>query len=209
VTDRLAELEAKAAALNAEIAALKAERPAPPPRPPRDEGVVRIVPVLDERSDGMPNLKELERLYAAVKHLAPWPLNDKYDDRKPFRGFSSCVRWLSNKGRTEQPNPKFALSFWLDNAKTWLRDRNVMTGDIDSSTLILAVYAAGDLKYVAANAQLGFTWEIALAEHGGRPASPDAWRRILREGASAILPPSSPARRMAPPSPARVIVGGY
>ena len=39
-TDRLAQLEAQAASLNAEIAKLRAERPAaPPPSPPRAEGV--------------------------------------------------------------------------------------------------------------------------------------------------------------------------
>jgi hypothetical protein len=207
MTDRLAELEAQAATLNIEIAKLRAERPAPPPPPPREE--VRVVALNTERSDGLPNLAELEKLYSAVKHLAPWPLNNKYDEDKPFRGFCSCVRWLSNKGRVEQPNPRFALSFWLDQCKNWLRDRNSMTGDISANELVMSVFAAGDVKYVAANAQLGFTWELALSEHSGRPASPDAWRRILREGASAVLPPSAPARRMAPPSPARVVVGGW
>jgi hypothetical protein len=71
------------------------------------------------------------------------------------------------------------------------------------------MYAAGDVRFVPANAQLGFTWELALSEYSGKPASPDGWRRIMREGASAILPPSAPARRMAPLSPVRVVVGGY
>lgn len=53
MTDRLAELEAKAVALNAEIAALKAGNAAPAPPPPKDE--VRIVPILTEPS-GLPNL---------------------------------------------------------------------------------------------------------------------------------------------------------
>jgi hypothetical protein len=206
MTDRLAQLEAQAALLASEIAASRAAQPAPAPRPPKDEGVVRITAVLDERPDG-PNLKELEGLYAAVKHLAPWPLADKYDDRKPFRGFCSCFRWLANKGRIEQPNPKFALGFWLDNCKTWLRDRNVMTGDASANELIMAAFAAGDVKYVPANPALGTVWEISLSEHGGRPASLDGWRRILRGGASAILPPSAPARRDPPLSQVRIYGG--
>ena len=66
----------------------------------------------------------------------------------------------------------------------------VIAGDIDASTLILAVYAAGDVHFTPGNGQLGHTWELALAEHAGRKAAPDAWRRVMTSGASAILPPS-------------------
>jgi hypothetical protein len=203
MTDRLAELEAKALALSAEISALRAIQPAPPPRPPKDEGVVRVEPLFTESTGGMPTLKELEKLFAAVKHLAPWPLQNKHDDQRPFRGFCSSFRWLANKGRIEQPNPRFAFAFWLDNCRGWLRERNVMVNDIDASTLILAMYAQGDVKYVPA---LGHVWELGLAEHSGKPAA-DGWKRIIREGASAILPPSAPARRDAPLNPVRIVSG--
>jgi hypothetical protein len=204
--DPVAKLEAIIATAQAELAALKAQRPVPPTRPPRDEGP-RVVILNDERTDGLPNLKEMEKLYAAVKSMAPWPLNDKYDEHKPFRGFCACFRWIANKHRTEFPNPKFALSFWLDNCKTWLRERNGMANDVSANELILAVFAFGDVRYVPANAQLGLTWELALAEYIGRPASPDAWQMVMKNGASAILPPSSPARRMPPLSPVRIYGG--
>jgi hypothetical protein len=203
MTDRLAALEAQAAALNAEIAALRATQPAPPPRPPRDDGV-RVTELLTECTAGMPTPKELQLLYGAVMHLAPWPLADKYDERKPFRGFCSAFRWLSNKGRTDVPNSKYALSFWLDNCRSWLRARDAMANDVNAGALILATYAHGDVKYCPANAALGCVWELALAEYAGKPASPDSWKRILREGASAVLPPSAPARRIEAPSPVRV-----
>jgi hypothetical protein len=202
--DRIAALEAKIAAAQAELAEIKSGRVAPQ-QPPKDGGV-RILQVLAERTDGLPSLKELEKLYSAVKHLAPWPLNNKYDEHKPFRGFCACFRWISNKGRTEFPNPKFALSFWLDQCKNWTKDRDSMTNDISGNELVMAVFAAGDVKFCAANAQLGIVWELALSEYSGRPAS-DAWRKILREGASAVLPPSAPARRQAAPSQVRVTVG--
>src|SRR5271167_1389312 len=32
----------------------------------------------------------------------------------PFRAFCGAYRWLANQGRTERPNGKFALSYWLD-----------------------------------------------------------------------------------------------
>jgi hypothetical protein len=204
--DRLAQLEAQAAALAAEIAMLKAGQAAPAPRQ-RDERSFSVTPLLIERADGMPNLRELEKLFAAVKHLAPWPLADRYDERKPFRGFCSCLRWLSNKGRTDFPNPKFALSFWLDQCRGWLRDRGSMAGDIDANSLIMAVFAAGDIKFLPANAELGHLWEIGVSEYSGRPASPDAWRRVLTQGAAAILPPSAPARRVEAPSQVRIYVG--
>jgi hypothetical protein len=210
MSDKLAELEAQAAALGAEIAKLKAAQPTPAPRPPRlrDEEGVRVVELLTERIDGMPNLREMEKLFVAVKHLAPWPLSDRYDEQRPLRGFGSCFRWLANKDRTDYPNPKFALSFWLDSCKSWLRDRGSMVNDVDAPTLILAAYAQGDLRYVPANGQLGTVWELGLAEYSGKPASPEGWRRILREGASAILPPSAPAHRLPAQSQVR-IVGGW
>jgi hypothetical protein len=186
----LAELKAEAARLNARIAELEgntANRVTPPP--PKDEGV-RIVQVLDERHDGMPDLKELESLYAAVKHLAPWPLNNKYDDHKPFRGFCSCFRWVSNKGRTEFPNPRFALSFWLDNCKSWLRDRNVMTGDVSANELVMATLAAGDLKYVAANAH------SALRGSWRSPNTAGALPRRTRGGASCVRVRARSCRRL-------------
>jgi hypothetical protein len=200
---RIAEIEAKIAAAQAELAALKAGKSAPPPPPPRDE--VRIIEILSERGDG-PNLKEMERLYAKVKPLSPWPsaLTDKYDEHRPFRGFSSAFRWVMNMGRLDRPNGKVALGYFLDGCRDWLRARNSVGSDLDANGLILAVYAAGDVVYTPANSMLGHTWEIGLVEYGGRKAS-DAWRNVMTSGQ--ILPPSAPSRRFAPPSPARVFVG--
>jgi hypothetical protein len=206
MTDRIAALETKIAEAQAEIAALKAGKAASPPLPPRDE--VRIVPLLTERSD-LPTLREMEKLYSAVKALSPWPsaLTDRFDDSRPFRGFTSAFRWLANVPRTDRPNGKVALSYWMDVCRGWLRARNSVASDLDANALILAVLAS-DVAYCPANPQLGVVWELGLVEFGGKPASPDAWRRILTGGASAILPPSSPARRMAPLSPVRVVVCG-
>jgi hypothetical protein len=83
--DRLAELEAKVGALNAEIAKLKAERPAPPPLV-KDEGV-RITAVLDERTD-LPNLKEMQKLFSIVRHRVPE--QKTHDPHRPFRGFCAA-----------------------------------------------------------------------------------------------------------------------
>jgi hypothetical protein len=77
MTDRIGALELQINALNAELQALKVGKPAPVPAV-RDEGA-RVVPLLTERTDGLPSLKEMTRLYEIVKHLAPWPLDVRYD----------------------------------------------------------------------------------------------------------------------------------
>jgi hypothetical protein len=208
VTDdtRLAALEAEAAKLAAEIAALKAEQPAPPPRPPRDEGV-RIVPLLDERTGG-PNLAELRKLYVAVKNLVPEAKS--HDPDAGFRGFCGAHRYIANCACLDVPNSKLGLGYFLDDLKQWLHQRGAMTSDVTGSSFIAAVLASGDIRYVPHNSDLGFVWEFAIVppgHGGGKPASSDAWKRILREGASAILRPSSPARRAPAPSNVRIYGG--
>ena len=115
MTDRLQQLEQQASAIMAEIAALKCGRAAPVPPVKDDEGA-RVVTLLAERTDGMPTLREMERLFSTVKNLSPWPsaLVDRYDDTRPFRAFSSTFRWLMNVPRADRPNGKVALSYWLD-----------------------------------------------------------------------------------------------
>jgi hypothetical protein len=170
---------------------------------------VRVLQINNEITSGMPNLRELEKLYSIVRNLSPWPsaLTDKFDENRPFRGFSSAFRWVMNVPRADRPNGKVALSYWLDVARGFLRARNSVASDLDANGLILACYACGDVKYCKADPQLGVTWEIGLLEYGGKPADPTAWRRVLTGGASAILPPSSPARRMPSLSPVRIYGG--
>jgi hypothetical protein len=200
--NRLVELEAMAASLAAEIAALKAGRAAPPPQPPRDE--VRVVELHNERLDGMPNLAELKKLYAVVKNLVPEVKS--HDPDAGFRGFAGAYRFVSNCPRLPAPNSRVALSWWLEGMTAWMRARNAMTRDITGSSFIAAVMANGDVLYTPHNGTLGHVWEFGLVlpgQSGGKPAS-DAWRRVLD---GSVLAPSQPARRMAPPSPVRVVVG--
>jgi hypothetical protein len=215
--DRIAALEAQLNAAQRELALLKgtagkSDLDAVPTSqafanaPEKRE--VSIVPVLTETS-ALPDLKQTQRLFGIVKVLSPWPesLVDRYDDGRAFRGFSSCFHWIQNMPRADLPNGRRALSYWNDVCKNWLRDRNCMTGDVGANALILACFAAGDVCYTPGNSALGHTWEIGVVEYGGRPASADGWRRILREGASSILPPSAPARRMPAPSQVRIYGG--
>jgi hypothetical protein len=201
---RLAELEAQHLALGAEIAKLRAERPTAPPPPPRDE--VRIVEVLNERSD-LPDLKQMTRLFNIVKQHSPWPqtLVDRFDETRPFRAFCAAFRWVMNTQRLDRPNGRVALSYWADTCRMWLRARNSVGSDVDANSIILACLAAGDVAYSPADPTRGWVWELGLIEFGGRPANTDAWRAVLN--GRAILAPSQPARRTAPPSLVRVVVG--
>jgi hypothetical protein len=161
---------------------------------------------LTERADG-PDLKQMQKLFDIVRPLAPWPLNNKYDEQRPFRGFASAFRWVQNVGRTPQPNGKVALSFWVDTCRLWLRARNCVASDLDANALVLACLASGDVVYTPADAGRGWVWELGLLEYGGGPANTDAWRTVLNGGA--IRSPSAPARRDPPPSGVRITVGGY
>jgi hypothetical protein len=191
-----------------EIAVLKAARTMSQPQPVKDEPGARVTLLNDERSD-LPSLKEMEKLFAAAKSRGlPWPQAKYYDEHQLFRSFSGSFRWLANQGRSERPNGKIDLSVWLDNCRAWLRARNSVGSGIDANGLILAVLASGDVPYTPANPAIGDVWEIGIEQYAaGRKASPDAWRRILKEGAAAILPPSARAQRMAAASPVRVITG--
>jgi hypothetical protein len=207
--DRISRLEAQAAALNAEIAALKAGKPAPPPAPVKELREVSITELHTERAGG-PNLAELKKLYAAVRNLVPEAKH--HDPDAGFRGFCGAYRFVSNCGRVAAPNAKVSISWWLDNMIDWLRQRGAVALDATGASFVAAVYAAGDVLFVPHNGTLGTVWEFGLVlpgqsgGSGGKPAS-DAWRRILRDGASAVLPSSVPVRRIEAPSQVRIYGG--
>jgi hypothetical protein len=202
MTDRLAQLEAQALALNAEIAKLKAERPAPAPPPPRDE--VRILQVLAERGDGLPSFDQMRKLFSIVRHRVPEQKSP--DPDSAFRGFCASYRYVFNCGRIAAPNAKVSITWFIDGMKTWLRERNAMTIDVSGSSFIAAVLASGDILYVPHDSAVGHVWEFSLVlppNHGGKPAS-DAWKRVLN---GSVMAPSQPARRDLPLSPVRIVSG--
>jgi hypothetical protein len=119
------------------------------------------------------------------------------------------VRSLSRSGRSCRRRGKARLSGHLAEAVSDLTGyaRNSVASDLDANALVLAALAVGDVVYSPADAALGHVWELGIIEHGGRPANVASWRHAMTEGASAILPPSSPARRTPPLSQVRVVVG--
>jgi hypothetical protein len=199
--DRLAQLEAQAAALQAEIAALKAGAPVKPAAPPERRGV-EIRQSITERSDG-PSYEELKRLLKVVQPMVPGADKvNKYDPDTLLRGFASCFRRVSNLGRIPAPNPKYAISWWVDETKTWLRARNVVTTDVGGVAFVAAVIASGDIAYQMPDPTRGALFECALVPYGGKPAVGDAWRKVL---AGNVLPPVHSARAQVEHAPVRVL----
>jgi hypothetical protein len=201
---RIAALEAKINAAQAELQALKAGKAAPPsPVNHRDVREVSVVEVLDERTN-LPNLDRMRKLFSIVRHKVP-QVNGA-DDDAAFRGFAGAYRYVANCGRLAVPNGKLGLGYFMDDMKQWLRARNAMTIDITGASFIAAVLASGDILYVPHNGDLGHTWEFSLVppNHGGKPADANGWRKVLD---GSILAPSQPARRFAPSAAVRIVAG--
>jgi hypothetical protein len=127
---------------------------------------------------------------------------DRDDPDRLLRGFAACFRRVHNLGRSPTPNPKYAVSWWVDEAKTWLRSRGAIAGDVSGVAYIAAVLAAGDIPWVEHDLYRGQLFEAGLLPYGGRPAS-DAWKNVLTTGA--VLSSTRPARPREAPSTVRLV----
>jgi hypothetical protein len=195
--DRLAQLEQQAAAITAEIAAIKASKTSPPQPPLDDRAGVRITELVEPSNFVRPTEKELRQLYEIV--LAKYPqlaphLSSRWADdekREHFDGFVWSFERLGYIGRTAMPDQKHYVSFWSSECRDWLaRHRPAHRGNIGAGFLA-AVVASGDIPYVVGNPSQGFVWLIGVVAHGGAKAN-DKWRNVLR---GELLPPTLPARR--------------
>jgi hypothetical protein len=184
--DRLAELEAQAATLNIEIAKLRAAKPTPPPRPPKDEGV-RVFQFVEPSNFVRPTEKELTRLYDIVLAKYPqlasrarpasrWAADEA---REYFEGFVWSFERLGFIGRTAMPDTKkHYVNFWVTETQDWLRlHRPAHRGNIGAGFLA-AVVAHGDIPFIVGNSAQGIVWSVGLTTFGGAKAT-DAWRRVL------------------------------
>lgn len=191
-------IDQRIAALEAELQALKAER-APAPAAQKEEQGARIIQLNTEITSGLPSLDQLRRLFSIVRTGVPQAKT--HDDDAPLRGFCGAYRFVANCGRVAAPNNKHSLGWWCDEMKSWLRARDSMTMDVNGSSFIAAVLASGDILYVPHDATRGFVWEFSIVppQHGGKPASPDGWRRVLD---GSLMAPSQPARQVR-------VVNGY
>lgn len=194
MTDRLAELKAEVARLNAKIAALEGggqPETVPPAEMPPERRGFEVREIITERND-LPSFAEMKKLLAIVRLHVPHADRINPDDPDQLlRGFVICFRRIANLGRCPTPNGRYGITWWMDECKSWLRTRGVIANDVSGAAYIAAVLASGDVPFVRHDAALGHVWEFGLLPYGGKPAG-DAWKRVLETGN--ILPGSHPAR---------------
>jgi hypothetical protein len=172
--DRVSQLEAQVAALNGEIAALKAPkavRPAPPP----EEGVkiTTVLPVAHPRH--LPADGEFRALHRIV--VARYPalkFRNNVDDE--FGSFKASFQFVCSLTKTAQPVTKYAASWWLDYAQQWCRDAGVQ-GLIRG--FLPAIIATGDVQYCL---ESNSTYWLDPYRSNGRLVDPSAWRQLLNGG---------------------------
>jgi hypothetical protein len=195
--ERIAKLEAEIADLKA-IEAKRVSESAPK-RPAFHEPRVRITEIPNGIPCPLPDLKQMQKLMTTVAGEFP-----KWD---PFS--LEAFRWaftaLGSRGRMETPDRQHASWCFVQHCESWLRSHGVAT-DIGPAWTCAAL-AWGDICWVVWRID-GQVPEWGLNCWAGKPAMDEGWRRILNEGASAILPPMGPALRVPPRSPSRVIFVG-
>lgn len=146
-------------------------------------------------------LREFPKLAPAHRHGArDWEIEDV--ERRWHRGFEASFLALGAMRRIDQPDYAHYASHHLDHAQNWLRSYGICT-DIGDA-LFPAALAFGDITWVDPRVD-GQVLALGLSPYVGRPASAEAWRKVLATGE--LLPPSAPVLRMPARSPARVVMG--
>jgi hypothetical protein len=198
------------ATLESEIVALKANgqrkfAQAPPASHAAEPEGVRIMHPIERAKIAMPSTAELEKILKVVlavyPKLRPYSPGDRFADQDAaefFREFHAAFTFISHLGRAEYIDTKRSISWWAGEATEWWRLRKA-PGDINSSPLLAAVVAAGDVNFTQRD-EFGNVWAFALVTFGGRPAT-EAWRNGLRgqllsplPGAHSATPSSSGVR---------------
>jgi hypothetical protein len=193
--------EQRIAALEAELAALKAGKtsPAPPVNPVDDQSGVRITQIVEPASFVRPTNKELRQLYdiviAKYPRLAP-RLSARWEDderREHFDGFVWAFERLGFVGRTAVPDTRRYVGHWIEETKDWLKQhRPAHKGNVGGGFLV-ATIAHGDICFTPGDENRGVVWEVGVTPYGGAKAT-DAWRKVLD---GQLMAPVAPERRFA------------
>jgi hypothetical protein len=183
------------ALLKSQIAELKSRfdaKDAPPvkiaTKPVEPEGTQIFYPA-PVSSFTMPSPAELSQLRDIV--FAKYPrLNvtegmvfrgdNEANEAEYFKQFCASFRALGAMHRTERPDKKHYISFWMDLASDWLKTVRDSTS-ISGLPFIAAVLAHGDICYSGLFVD-GATFEVGLnAYRMGKPPG-DAWKKVLATG---------------------------
>jgi hypothetical protein len=202
--DRIAQLEADLAALKAQVAPAAPVKAAQP-KPIIEEGT-RVINIAPRSEFIMPSTDELHRLRAIVAAKFP-KLNvtdglifrgdAEQNEQEYFKQFCASFRALGALHRTERPDRKRYVSYWIDTCEDLLKAVGNSTS-ISGLPFIAAALSHGDVCYSGLFVE-GSVLELGLNSFGiGKPPR-DAWKRVLSTGhvLPMILPPAS--RNYAPP----------
>lgn len=153
----------------------------------------------------MPSMEELRKLFDIVisryPHLRPQPYRDRFRHDADPDGFLSFCAFFFRIGhlkRTEQPNTKRAIGWWINEAEQFLSTAAGQKPE-KGDAFVVAVIAHGDVGFIPYDGTVGQLWEFCLDPHSGRSAT-DEWRKVL----AGELP--TPMRsRYGAPAPVRTV----
>jgi hypothetical protein len=179
-------VEKRIAALEAELAALKA--PAALPRKPIEEGA-RVL--MGPGALGLPNLtlptdeeyrklrEVVERHYPNLAFAARSQRFADMDENEHVSGFRTAFVYLATLERLETlPRADRYASWWIGCAEEWARSVGMRTG-ISLRSFTAAVAAHGDILFSGLDNNA--TFGVREGSGSGRRYG-DAWREVLRTG---------------------------
>jgi hypothetical protein len=191
-------LEEESAALKKKLAVLEANV-APPPAPIskiEPEGV-RISYPVEAPPFTMPTDEEFDGLQEVVLGKYPQLAPAEHAAYEFSSDFRRAFRYVAAIKRSDKPNGKYGLGWWIDYVATTYRE-----GFVRGGPFIAAVIAQGDVAFVVDDGPRGHTWEFGLVLGAGRKGI-DAWRNVL---AGKLLPPATPDRPSYPKAPVEIRV---
>lgn len=149
-------------------------RPPPPSKPPPEPRRVTITSQPPQMPFDFPTDTELDALNAVIAKRYP-RIAYAPDDQVARRRFANAFLYMFFARRADRPNHKYAVSFWADSAKHWLRGQS-LASDVSDNALLAAAVAHGVPYTAPPYASLG----LLRAEYD-RACEP-AWRQTLASG---------------------------
>jgi hypothetical protein len=200
--EQIAVLQAQVAELKSRLDAKDAP-PAPvkiPPKPPVEAEGAQIFYPPQRSNFVMPSTNELRRLRDIVFMKFPrlnvtdgmvFRGDNEQNEAEYFRQFCASFRALGALHRTEKPDRKRYVSYWIDHCEAWLKTVGAPTS-ITGLPFLAAALSHGDVPFAGLFSD-GCVPELGLNAFGiGKPPR-DAWRQVLATGRilPMIAPPSS------------------
>ena len=180
----LASLGKRCCALEKQVAALQAIKPSSPRSEAQRAAEPRVtITHLPDRNPSfvMPSDDESRRLHEIVVARYPQLATRSQQVDEAFDGFCRAFLRIGHLGR-DKLNDKYMLMSWVDDARLWLNDQQIVPSTVTGNDFIYAVLAHGDVDYVPLDRFPHDCSAFGLRRDStGRPAT-DGWRSVLATG---------------------------